>query len=96
MSDSRTFSNDSDFAAEQGRKGGANQPDEIYKREYICMRSGMLAPLTTVFFFFFFAHRSPASEHDGLREDGQPDKRLSSEHGKPPPDFSRAYRSRSC
>jgi general stress protein YciG len=37
MSDSRTFSNDSDFAAEQGRKGGANQPDEIYKREYIHM-----------------------------------------------------------
>ena len=35
MSDSRTFSNDSDFAAEQGRKGGANQPDEIYKRESI-------------------------------------------------------------
>lgn len=64
MSDSRTFSNDSDFAAEQGRKGGANQPDEIYKREYICMRSGMLAPLTTVFFFFFFlptVHQLPST-----------------------------------
>lgn len=34
MSDSRTFSNDPSFAAEQGRKGGSNQPDEIYKRAY--------------------------------------------------------------
>lgn len=39
---------------------------------------------------FFFPYSLLASEHDGLRKDGQPDKRMSSEHGKsfspiPPP-----------
>lgn len=51
----KTFSNDHEFASEQGKKGGATQPDEVYK----------------------------PSEHDGLRKDGQPDKRMSSEHGEP-------------
>ncbi|GAA5925374.1 uncharacterized protein JCM15063_005009 [Sporobolomyces koalae] len=54
MSDeSKTFSNDHEFASEQGKKGGETQPEEVYK----------------------------PSEHDGLRKDGQPDKRMSSEHG---------------
>ncbi|GAA5931926.1 hypothetical protein JCM3775_000079 [Rhodotorula graminis] len=54
MSDnSKTFSNDHEFASEQGKKGGATQPDEVYK----------------------------PSEHDGLKKNGEPDKRMSSEHG---------------
>lgn len=32
MSESKTFSNDHEFAAEQGRAGGKTQPDEVYKR----------------------------------------------------------------
>merc|ERR1712080_193085 len=52
-SEGKTFSNDHEFASEQGQKGGATQPEEVYK----------------------------PSEHDGLRKDGQPDKRMSSEHG---------------
>ncbi|GAA6022313.1 hypothetical protein JCM11491_005260 [Sporobolomyces phaffii] len=53
MSDSKTFSNDHEFAAEQGAKGGSTQPENVYK----------------------------PSEHDGLKQDGTPDKRMSSEHG---------------
>ncbi|GAA5844003.1 hypothetical protein JCM3766R1_004041 [Sporobolomyces carnicolor] len=53
MSDSKTFSNDHEFASEQGKKGGATQPEEVYK----------------------------PSEHDGLKKNGEPDKRMSSEHG---------------
>lgn len=32
-SEGKTFSNDHEFASEQGQKGGATQPDEVYKRE---------------------------------------------------------------
>lgn len=38
--------------------------------------------LTSLSFFFRLCLLSVASEHDGLRKDGQPDKRMSSEHGK--------------
>lgn len=31
QSDSKTFSNDHEFASEQGKKGGATQPEEVYK-----------------------------------------------------------------
>merc|ERR1712039_762250 len=54
MSDnSKTFSNDHEFASEQGKKGGQTQPEEVYK----------------------------PSEHGGLKKDGSPDARMSSEHG---------------
>ncbi|GAA5856799.1 hypothetical protein JCM8547_008849 [Rhodosporidiobolus lusitaniae] len=55
MSDNsgKTFSNDHEFASEQGKKGGSTQPDSVYK----------------------------PSEHDGLKKNGEPDKRMSSEHG---------------
>ncbi|GAA5893863.1 uncharacterized protein JCM6883_003658 [Sporobolomyces salmoneus] len=49
----KTFSNDHEFASEQGKVGGKTQPDEVYK----------------------------PSEHDGLKKNGEPDKRMSSEHG---------------
>jgi hypothetical protein len=32
-SEGKTFSNDHEFASEQGQKGGATQPEEVYKRE---------------------------------------------------------------
>lgn len=54
-SEGKTFSNDHEFAAEQGHKGGETSGEDVYKPK----------------------------EHDGLRKDGQPDKRMSHEHGKP-------------
>ncbi|KAG0659002.1 hypothetical protein C6P46_005387 [Rhodotorula mucilaginosa] len=30
-SEGKTFSNDHEFASEQGQKGGATQPEEVYK-----------------------------------------------------------------
>jgi general stress protein YciG len=58
MSDARQssehgFGGDREFASEMGKKGGSNQPEEVYK----------------------------PSEHGGLKQDGSPDKRMSSEHG---------------
>ncbi|BGP55602.1 hypothetical protein JCM8202_004670 [Rhodotorula sphaerocarpa] len=52
-SEGKTFSNDHEFAAEQGHKGGETSGEDVYKPK----------------------------EHDGLRKDGQPDKRMSHEHG---------------
>lgn len=47
------FGGDRERAHEAGQKGGATQPDSVYK----------------------------PSEHDGLKKDGSPDKRLSADHG---------------
>lgn len=79
-SEGKTFSNDHEFASEQGQKGGATQPEEVYKRESTCAFRGCLPSSSQPSLILLVP--SVASEHDGLRKDGQPDKRMSSEHGK--------------
>ena len=74
-SSSHGFGADHERASEEGKKGGRTQPGESGARS--------ISPriLLTSLYPVFADHVYKPSEHDGLREDGQPDKRLSSEHG---------------
>lgn len=53
-----------------GKKGGSTQPDEV-----------CLPLVTAVIILTIMLQVYKPSEHDGLKQDGTPDKRMSSEHG---------------